>query len=61
MFVINPQGTLIYGGAIDSINSTDQEDISKATNYVQQALDEALNQKPVTLASTKAYGCGVHY
>jgi peroxiredoxin len=60
MYVIN-KGTLVYAGAIDSIASTDSEDIAKADNYVAKALDEVLAGKPVTTAETKSYGCGVKY
>jgi len=61
MYIINPKGDLIYDGAIDSIPSADQSDIPNATNYVQAALDEAMAGKPVTTASTRPYGCSVHY
>ena len=61
MFVIDEKGTLVYGGAIDDKNSTDQEDIKTAKNYVSAALDEALAGKKVATASTKAYGCSVKY
>ena len=61
MFVIDPKGTLLYAGAIDSIPSADPSDIAKATNYVQTALDETLAGQPVKTAATKAYGCSVKY
>lgn len=61
MFVINPEGILIYQGAIDSIASADQADVSKATNYVRKALDEAMNGQIVSEATTKSYGCSVKY
>lgn len=61
MYIIDPKGILIYQGAIDSVASTDAEDIGGATNYVQQALDEAMAGKPVSEPSTKAYGCSVKY
>jgi peroxiredoxin len=61
MFVINPDGELIYQGAIDSIRSADKEDVPKATNYVDAALESAMAGKPVKMASTKAYGCSVKY
>jgi len=61
MFVINPDGKLIYQGAIDSIASTDKSDIAKATNYVKAALDESMAGKTVTTPQTRAYGCGVKY
>ncbi|MES2886826.1 MAG: redoxin domain-containing protein [Pseudomonadota bacterium] len=61
MYVVNPQGTLIYAGAIDSKPSTDAADIKTATNYVNQALGEAMSGKPVSRANTAAYGCSVKY
>ena len=61
MFVIDPQGKLIYAGAIDSIRSTDPADIRKATNFVKTALAEAQAGKPVSRSSTQAYGCTIKY
>ncbi|MEM6884827.1 MAG: thioredoxin family protein [Verrucomicrobiota bacterium] len=61
MFIIDPTGNLIYAGAIDSVRSTDSEDIAKATNYVAQALDEALAGKAVSTPTTSPYGCSVKY
>ncbi|MFM8656473.1 MAG: thioredoxin family protein [Chthoniobacterales bacterium] len=61
LYVVDREGTLIYAGAIDSVKSTDAADIEGATNYVKQALDEALAGKPVSEATTTAYGCGIKY
>jgi peroxiredoxin len=61
MFVINPDGVLIYNGAIDDRPSTDASDITGATNYVSQALTEAMAGKPVSVATTRPYGCSVKY
>ena len=61
IFIINPEGKLLYAGAIDSIPSADKADITKATNYVQTGLDEAMAGKTLTTNSTKAYGCSVKY
>jgi peroxiredoxin len=61
MFVINPEGKIIYDGAIDSIRSPDTADIPKATNYVKTALEESMAGKPVSTASTQPYGCSVKY
>ena len=61
MYIISPDGKLIYEGAIDSIPSADQSDISKATNYVKANLDAVMDGKPVSDAVTKAYGCSVKY
>ncbi len=61
MYIIDPQGTLIYAGAIDSIRSTDKSDIDKAENYVSKALGEALSGKSVSTKVTQPYGCSVKY
>ncbi|MFZ5805681.1 MAG: thioredoxin family protein [Verrucomicrobiota bacterium] len=61
MFVINPEGMLIYTGAIDSIPSTDQKDIPKAMNFVRAALENAMAGNPVLHSETKPYGCSVKY
>ncbi|HNT98584.1 MAG TPA: thioredoxin family protein [Elusimicrobiales bacterium] len=61
MYIVDPKGTLIYKGAIDDKPTTKQEDIPGAVNYVRQALDEAMAGKPVSVPSTKPYGCSVKY
>jgi peroxiredoxin len=61
MFVIDPKGTLIYAGGIDSKPSADPDDIASATNYVSTALDEAMAGKPVTTPTARPYGCSVKY
>jgi len=61
MYVINPQGVLIYQGAIDDRPSTDPSDIRGAKNYVSMALSEAMAGKPVSVAAAQPYGCSVKY
>src|SRR5216684_7687136 len=61
MVVINPEGKLIYEGAIDSKATPNPADIPSSTNYVKVALDESLAGKPVTTANTRPYGCGIKY
>ncbi len=61
MYIVNPSGTLVYAGAIDSNRSANAADIPAATNYVKQALGELLSGKPVTTASTQPYGCSIKY
>jgi peroxiredoxin len=61
MFVINPEGKIVYEGAIDSKASANPADITSATNYVKVALDESLAGKTVSTATTKPYGCSVKY
>jgi peroxiredoxin len=60
MFVIAKDGTLAYDGAIDN-RPQPFGDPRTAKNYVSAAVDELLAGKPVTVAQTKPYGCGVHY
>lgn len=59
--VIDPEGVLIYQGAIDSIRSPDPDDIASAENYVVSALQQDMAGEPVTTPETKAYGCGIKY
>ncbi len=61
MYVINGDGVLVYAGAIDSDDSFKQEAIAGATNYVSAALQSLKDSKPIEVASTKPYGCGVKY
>lgn len=50
MYIVDPQGRLIYAGGIDSIPSSNPDDIKKAVNYIRQGLTEALAGKPVSQA-----------
>ncbi len=61
MYIINPQGVLVYAGAIDSVPSARVDDIKTATNYVRQGLNETLGGKAISTSSTRAYGCSVKY
>ena len=55
MFVIDPKGTLVYSGAIDS-NRRSHEG---AENYVLTTLAAIKEGKPVAKSTTTPYGCGV--
>lgn len=59
MYIINPQGTLVYAGAIDDKPSASPSSLNGAKNYVRQAMAELKASKPVTEASTKSYGCAI--
>lgn len=61
MFVINAEGTLVYKGGIDSINSTKAEDIPKAVPYVKEALEAVKAGGKVPNPSTAPYGCSIKY
>ncbi len=61
MFIVNPEGELVYQGAIDSIRSTDIADNDKAENYVKKALDEGMAGKAISTKTSTPYGCSVKY
>jgi peroxiredoxin len=61
MYVIDPNGVLVYAGAIDDKRSTDPADVKTAHNYVVQAFAELRAGKPVSASSTQAYGCTIKY
>jgi peroxiredoxin len=61
MIVINPEGKIVYEGAIDSKATPNPADIPTSTNYVKVALEESMAGKPVSNATTKPYGCSVKY
>jgi hypothetical protein len=61
MYIIDAEGILRYMGGIDSIASTDKDDIPKATQYVRQALAELAAGKPVSVPTSEPYGCSVKY
>jgi len=61
MFIINPDGVLIYDGAIDDKPTPDQADIPTSRNYVSLALSEAMAGKPVGTPTSRPYGCSVKY
>lgn len=61
MFIISPDGVLIYDGAIDDKPTPDPADITSSRNYVSLALNEAMSGKPVSTPTSRPYGCSVKY
>ena len=61
MYIIDPQGKLIYAGAIDDKRWASVEQTKKANNHVRAALGEAMAGKQVSVAATSPYGCSVKY
>lgn len=61
MFVINPEGVVVYAGAIDDNDSADPKVIAGSKNYVTATLDAGLAGKKIEMASSRAYGCAVKY
>ncbi len=61
MFIINPDGTLAYDGAIDDMPGPNPKTLDKAHNYVRAALTDLSNGKPIRTAKTSPYGCAIKY
>jgi len=61
MYVIDKAGVLRFMGGIDSIASTDQDDLAKATQYIPQVLAELAAGKAVSVTTSEPYGCSVKY
>ncbi len=61
MFLINPEGVVVYQGAIDSIRSASSADIERAENYIMAALKSALKGEEIATPRTRPYGCTVKY
>ncbi|MDY7093240.1 MAG: thioredoxin family protein [Acidobacteriota bacterium] len=61
MYIIDPDGNLVYNGAIDDKPTTDQADIEGAENYVVAALSAVMDGQQPALQTTKPYGCSVKY
>jgi hypothetical protein len=61
MYVIAGDGALAYMGGIDDQPSARLEDLKIAKNFVDQALSEIAQGKPVSVTSSRAYGCSVKY
>jgi len=61
MYIISPEGTLTFAGAIDDKRSSNVADVKGAKNYVAAALDEMKAGKPVSVPTAAPYGCSIKY
>jgi len=61
VFVIDGKGVVRYMGGIDSVPSTDKDDLKTATQYVPQALKELAAGQAVSVPTSEPYGCSVKY
>src|SRR2546422_11641860 len=59
MVIINPEGKIVYEGAIDSKATPNPADIPRYTDYVKAAMDESLSGKPVSTPQSTTYVCSV--
>ena len=61
MFVVGPDGTLLYKGAIDDQPTFAKDTVAGAKNYVRQAASESMAGNPVSEPAVTPYGCAVKY
>jgi len=69
MYVVNPEGELVYKGGIDDWATADtgtsipsEEYITQtATNYVETSLGQLMNGEEVDPNTARPYGCSVKY
>lgn len=61
MFIVAGDGVVAYAGGIDDKQSARLEDLKGARNFVDQALGEMAQGKPVSITGARAYGCSVKY
>jgi len=61
MYVITGDGMLAYMGGIDDKPSSRLEDLKTARNYVDEALTQLAQGKPVSATTARPYGCSVKY
>jgi peroxiredoxin len=61
MFVIDPQGKIVYEGAIDDQPTPDPASLKDAKNYVSAALEASMAGRSVEVPVTRSYGCSVKY
>jgi hypothetical protein len=59
-FVLDPDGKVIYHGALDSSTTEGEKDLEQARSarsYIREALEQAMAKSGVSLPETKIYGC----
>ena len=61
MYVVTGEGALVYMGGIDDKPTARLEDLKSAKNFVDAALSEIAQGKPVSVTSSRAYGCSIKY
>lgn len=61
MFVIDPEGRVVYMGGIDDVATARDADLERAEQLVDRALAEATAGTPVSRPVSQPYGCTVKY
>jgi len=61
MYIIAPDGELLYNGAIDDKPTARPGDLEGAYNYVESAMASAMNGEEIRVKTNTPYGCTVKY
>jgi peroxiredoxin len=61
MYVITGDGSLAFMGGIDDKPTTRLDDLKTAKNFVDAALSEMAQGKPVSVTTARPYGCSIKY
>ena len=61
MAIVDASGRLAYLGAVDDQPRIEASSLAAAKNYVDQALTELSQNRPVSVPQTEPYGCSLHY
>ena len=61
MYVIGPEGTLLYKGGIDDQPGAAEQDTRGIPSYVGAALDAAMQGEEIAVTAAPPYGCGIKY
>ncbi|MCB0326483.1 MAG: redoxin domain-containing protein [Bdellovibrionales bacterium] len=59
MFLISPEGKLLYHGAIDDKRSFSANSVKEASNYLEKAYEEVKAGKAVSTPYARQYGCSI--
>jgi hypothetical protein len=61
MFIVAPNGNLVYAGAISDNPTMDAKEARASRNYVRAALDDLAAGRQVATPSTHPFGCTIAY
>lgn len=61
MFVVAPNGNLVYAGAISDNPTMSAKEARASRNYVRAALDDLAAGRKIAMPSTRPFGCAIAY
>jgi hypothetical protein len=61
MFIVDPQGELVYSGAISDNPTMSAKEARASRNYVRAALEDLAARRKIATPSTRPFGCTIAY